>query len=628
MKRIFSNNYFRSVLVLLLAFACTEEYNHPSEKNIPLAANIEVDIVVDQEINQVTFKLKNPGSYPVWIFEQENKPTEYSTRNNLTKIYAKAGTYSVEIKIGNANGLSDGSITRTFNIENSMVNFDVYVGMLAGSGTKNWSIASTETAHLGCGPSGTIGTEWWSAPPDAKAACGVYDDVLTFGNDYSYIYNPGGGGTVYVNKDVTVPLLGPHNGNTCDGDDYTAPVSEQTTTYSFVTEGEDVYVQFPEGTLFPYIANNDAYNTPKYKLVGISSSRIELVIDNGDIAWHYILTAGKGPGGYDPNNDCNKWKTATINTWFWYAPGWNQIADPGFEADGNSYRITFPEATFEQWQAQMAFLTNISTEASKKYDFSAIINSNKAHGNVTLKLVHESDDGVFYFEEGITLKANEDYTFIKTGMDGMDLNNIRLFLDFGGNEANTIVNISRIVLKENSCDDGTVIEEPEEPDDTNWLPNSDCNEWKNVTYANHFFYAPGWAAIYEGPSYSGFNAGANTYTISYPTATTDQWQNQVHFRTNNIATTADKTYDFRVILNSTKNITGVTIKLTKVGDDATFFFTNRVNLTAFEDYTFKMPDMPGKDIDNIALVFDFGGNPDNTEVTISSIILKESTCND
>ncbi|MBX2966571.1 MAG: hypothetical protein KF845_10525 [Cyclobacteriaceae bacterium] len=625
MKRIFSNTYFLSVLMLFVAVSCMEEYNRPSEKDVPLAANIDVDIVVDQEINQVTFNLKNKSSYPVWIFEEPNR-TEYSTINGLTKIYAVAGTYTVEIKIGNTNGVSDGSITRTFTINNSMVNFDLYVGMLAGSGTKNWSIARTEAAHLACGPSGTIGTEWWSAAPDEKANEGVYDDLLTFGNDYSYTYNPGSGGTVYVNKDVTVPLLAPHN--THDGNDFMAPVSEQNTTYSIVAEGNDVFVVFPAGTLFPYIANDDAYNTPKYKLAGISSSRIVLVIDNGGIAWHYILTAGKGPGGYDPNNDCNKWKTATFNTWFWYAPGWNQIADPGFEADGNSYRITLPEATFEQWQAQMAFLTNMSTEASKKYDFSAIINSNKAHGNVTVKLVHESDDGVFYFEEGITLKANEDYTFIKTGMDGMDIQNLRLFLDFGGNEANTIVTVSRIVLKENSCDDGTVIEEPEEPDNVNWLPNSDCNLWKNVDFVNHFYYAPGWSPIYEGPAYSGFTGNTNSYTISYPTATSDQWQNQVHFRTTNIATTVDKSYDFRCILNSTKNINGVTIKLTKVGDDATAFFTRRVNIIAFEDHVFKMPNMEGLDIDNISLVFDFGGNPDNTEVTISSIILKESTCND
>jgi hypothetical protein len=38
--------------------------------------------------------------------------------------------------------------------------------------------------------------------------------------------------------------------------------------------------------------------------------------------------------------------------------------------------------------------------------------------------------------------------------------------------------------------------------------------------------------------------------------------------------------------------------------------------------------MEGIDADQINLVFDFGGNPANTEVTVSEIILKESSCNE
>lgn len=617
MKRIYSNSYLGILLALLLAFSCSEDFNYPSEDGIPMATDIDVEIIVDQEINQVTFNLKNPSSYPVWIFEEPSKKV-YSTVNGLTKIYNIAGTYTVEVKIGNSNGISDGSVLKTFTINNSIVDFDRFIALIAGSDNKKWSIAKAEEGHLACGPSGTVGTEWYKAAPGEKEAQGLYDDVLTFDTDMSYIYNPGAGGTLYANKDVTVFPDNPHNGA-----DFMAAVDEQTTTYEFIGEGNDVFLKFPAQTLFPYIANDDAYNTPKYKLIGITSTRMELVIDNGAIAWHYILVSGNaaGPGGYDPDNDCNLWKDATFTTGFWYAPDWAQIADPDLVANGNSYTVTLPTATSLQWQAQMFFKTNMATVASKKYDFSVVLNSSKAHGHVTIKLVHETDDGNYYFEEGIALDANEDYVFIKTGMDGKDLNNIRLFFDFGGNEANTVVNISRVVLKENSCDDGTVIDEP--VDNVNWLPNSDCNLWKTATFTNFFFYAPLWAQIAD----PAMTTNGNSYTLTFPTATTDQWQNQVHFRTTGLATSAGKTYDFRVILNSSKDINGVTIKLTKVGEDATFFFTNRVNLKAFEDFTFKMPAMEGKDIDNISLVFDFGGNPDNTEVTISSIILKESTCN-
>ena len=34
------------------------------------------------------------------------------------------------------------------------------------------------------------------------------------------------------------------------------------------------------------------------------------------------------------------------------------------------------------------------------------------------------------------------------------------------------------------------------------------------------------------------------------------------------------------------------------------------------------------DMNNVDFVLDFGSNPDNTEVTVSNIILKESSCNE
>lgn len=623
MKNIYG--YIRVTLLMAaiafcLAGCSPDGFTSPNEAGIPLAADIDVNITVDQEINQVTFTLNNKAAYPVWIFEEQSKIT-YSTVNGLTKIYSTAGTYTVEIKIGNANGISDGSIIKTFTIDNSMVDFDKYITFFAGTESKTWSIAASEPAHLACGESGTDGTGWWSASPNEKAAWGLYDDILTFTTGMDYTYNPGVGGTVYVNAGCSV--FSEYNTN--DGNDFMAAVSEQVTTYDFVAEGNDIYLTFPAHTLFPYIANDDIYNTPKYKLAGISPTKIELISDNGSIAWHYILTSGEEtkPGGYDPDNDCNMWKTATFTNEFYYAPGWSQIDDPGFADNGNSYQITLPEATSDQWQAQVKFLTDLSTNAATNYDFSTIFNSTKDHNNVTVKLVKTGDDGVYYFQESISLKAYQDYTFIQTDMAGIDMEKVSLVLDFGGNAAETVVTVSRVVLKEHSCDDGTVIEEPEE-DDVNWLPDSDCNMWKSVSYTNFFYYAPGWNQIADPD----FVADGNSYKITLSEETFAQWQAQVHFKTENIATSAANKYDFRCILNSNKDIRSVTVKLTKVDDDNTFFFTKNIDLTAYEDYVFKMPAMDGIDIDKINLVFDFGGNPANAEVTISSIILKESECNE
>ena len=180
----------------------------------------------------------------------------------------------------------------------------------------------------------------------------------------------------------------------------------------------------------------------------------------------------------------------------------------------------------------------------------------------------------------------------------------------GEKPENTEVIISDIILQEQGS--GKV----------SWNADSDCNIWKTSTDNNTFYDAPSWAQIAD-PTVS---VNGNSYTIDLSSATTDQWQAQVHFHTNMTSNSAT-TYDFHCIINSTQDVSGITVKLTKEGDDNTFYFAERVKVEAYSDYVFEMTGMPGIDMDDINLVFDFGSNPDNTEVTISKVIFKESNCN-
>lgn len=69
-----------------------------------------------------------------------------------------------------------------------------------------------------------------------------------------------------------------------------------------------------------------------------------------------------------PNNPGNNDNPAH-NPAFWYAPGWNMIDAPRCVLSKGAYTITLPEATTDQWQAQMAINTGLSISASKHYDF-------------------------------------------------------------------------------------------------------------------------------------------------------------------------------------------------------------------------------------------------------------------
>ena len=134
---------------------------------------------------------------------------------------------------------------------------------------------------------------------------------------------------------------------------------------------------------------------------------------------------------------------------YYYAPGWSPIDNPGFEENGtNDYTITLPVATTDQWQAQVAFKTDMTTSADKNYDFYVVLNSTMDHPGVTIKLVLDGDDNTFYFADRHALTAYEDFVYKVPNMTGIDMSKINLFFDFGGCAENTVVNIKDIILQE------------------------------------------------------------------------------------------------------------------------------------------------------------------------------------
>ena len=154
--------------------------------------------------------------------------------------------------------------------------------------------------------------------------------------------------------------------------------------------------------------------------------------------------------------------------------------------------------------------------------------------------------------------------------------------------------------------------------------DSEYNLWKSATVDDPtFYYAPGWNKI-DDPAYS---LSGTAYTVTLPTATSDTWQAQMMMKTN-ISANAATNYDFSVILTSTKDHPGVTVKLTDVASDDSFFFQEKIELEANQPKCFWMSDMPGIDMAAIKLVFDFGKNVADTEVRIEDIVLKDHANDD
>ena len=641
MKHIFRYLGVTLLLAGIISACSPEKITHPSEAGIPSATQIEPVISVDQEINQVTFALPagTKGLIPVWLFQDKTGDwTQYSAQNGLKKIFTTAGDYSVRMHLMNSNGMSPDFVQKTFHIDNTIMNFDKYNTMLTGGSQKEWRIDNSVAGHMGCGPSGTSGTEWWSANPDDKKDWGVYDNRMTFvleGNVYQF--DPGAAGTIYVNTGISSEPYGSHNTN--DGNDYLYPVEAQTAEWSWEVDGEDLYLILPANTYWPYYANVDFIANPRFKVESISTKSADLVIDNGEIAWHFTITSGAAEvkfNGFNYNHEANLWKPVDAegahSYSFFYAPGWTQIADPEVSCAGGKYTFSLPSATSEQWQAQCFIIptTDLPLSAATNYDFSCILNSSTDIKKVTLKLTDTTNDGNFLFTENVNLTAFEDYVFYLSDLPGIDAAAVKMVFDFGGNPDNTEISVSNIVLKDHAIDDGTVL--PSVPEDPVAGPeeykyDSEANLWKaaDAAHSYSFFYAPSWSQI---PNPEVENNG-NEYLLKLPSATFAQWQAQFFIIPDNpVALESSKSYDFSVVLNSTTDIRAVTLKLTDVSSDDNFLFTENVNLSAFEDYIFDLSDLPGIDAAAVKMVFDFGGNPDNTEVTIKRIVLKDHAIDD
>ena len=641
MKHIFRYLGVTLLLAGIISACSPEKITHPSEAGIPSATQIEPVISVDQEINQVTFALPagTKGLIPVWLFQDKTGDwTQYSAQNGLKKIFTTAGDYSVRMHLMNSNGMSPDFVQKTFHIDNTIMNFDKYNTMLTGGSQKEWRIDNSVAGHMGCGPSGTSGTEWWSANPDDKKDWGVYDNRMTFvleGNVYQF--DPGAAGTIYVNTGISSEPYGSHNTN--DGNDYLYPVEAQTAEWSWEVDGEDLYLILPANTYWPYYANVDFIANPRFKVESISTKSADLVIDNGEIAWHFTITSGAAEvkfNGFNYNHEANLWKPVDAegahSYSFFYAPGWTQIADPEVSCAGGKYTFSLPSATSEQWQAQCFIIptTDLPLSAATNYDFSCILNSSTDIKKVTLKLTDTTNDGNFLFTENVNLTAFEDYVFYLSDLPGIDAAAVKMVFDFGGNPDNTEVSVSNIVLKDHAIDDGTVL--PSVPEDPVAGPeeykyDSEANLWKaaDAAHSYSFYYAPSWSQL---PNPEVENNG-NEYLLKLPSATFAQWQAQFHIIPDSpVALESSKSYDFSVVLNSTTDIRAVTLKLTDTSSDDNFLFTENVNLSAFEDYIFDLSDLPGIDAAAVKMVFDFGGNPDNTEVTIKRIVLKDHAIDD
>ena len=147
-------NLFKYTLGILFAgltmTACSpDEFEGADPNGIPTVSGIDYQMTVDQETNQMVASYSPAaGTYPIWILNG----TQYSTLQEVGYNNPEAGTYTVELRLGNRNGISQTGIKKEFTFNETKVDYTADFRRLCN---KEWRFANREVAHLACGPAGT-----------------------------------------------------------------------------------------------------------------------------------------------------------------------------------------------------------------------------------------------------------------------------------------------------------------------------------------------------------------------------------------------------------------------------------------------------------------------------------------
>ena len=519
--------------------------------------------------------------------------------------------------------------------------------LLAGTSAegKVWVMDSAYKGHLGCGESAANAAGWWSAGPEEKAGTGLYDDEITFYPGGKYVYSSGADGLMYINWGVTA--IGPNPGVEPDID-IEWPLTEST--YEF--DGETITLA--ANTPMVYVPSDYVWENPVFHVTALTETSMTVVAENPGCYWQMIFKARdiKGPAG-PTLNDVELPAEISVSQGEVLALGNINVddiwVDPDFfEANGNmltfkavdgDYKFTYDAGAkwikvVPMYNGEKATYDNgkalwIIGDGGGKPTTDQLIGWNTGDAPLPCAQISENTYQITLAmkAEGGSVKVfgqadwGREWTKDKYGTvtdNG--------FFHIPGDDGNihTITGTQAGYYTFTFVDNGGILDMTvDKVRQTVWDPaDATWNKWLNKNLLSmSYYYAPGWSQIAD----PGFADNGDNYVITLPEATADQWQAQVAFHTD-MTSSADKTYDFQVVLNSTLDHPGVTIKLVLSGggdNDNIYYFADRHPLTAYEDYVYRMENMPGIDMDKISLFFDFGGNAAGTEVTVSNVLFQE-----
>ena len=614
------------------------------------------DFLVDIPAYETTYTIENnwndAGVEEIWLVLPEQKnlsyiPNDFIYNDPRFLVLESKAKKSLKLAANNApNG--EGTISWLYDFVPA-VKVATPEELLAGTDGKGkaWVMDADSQGHLGCGPAVENPTEWWSAKPYEKDGFGMYDDVVTFFPDGKYVYDSGADGKMYINWGVTV--IGPNPGNEPDIDIDQADVEA---TYTF--DGETITLA--AGTPMVYLPSDNMYNNPVYKVTELTETRLVVVAMNEGCYWQMIFKARdiKGPsqsiGGVAVEGgkvELSLTKGQTIELVGieqtavdidWFKGSGNSLTFLGPDGD---YRILVQEGFLKViplTDGETAVFPNaiwvIGTGAGKPQGKEPGWNTGESADIPLLKVADKTYKVTLYM-------TSPNFKFFEQPNWGDDNTGERVWLKnryaaINGNGYLDIPNADGNFAAGTAFEEGWYTITCVDTDGTGalevtvdkmkqtvWDAAADSNLWLTANLNNMDFYfatGEGWSPI-DPAKYS---ADGNHYYLTFPEALGAlQWQAQVKYKTLGFSTSADKTYDFQVKILSSEDHPSITIKLVKEGDDNTYYCTERHAVKADEEFVYRLDNVAGIDMEDVQLVFDFGGGVGGSTLEYYDIIFQE-----
>ena len=270
--------------------------------------------------------------------------------------YPVPGEYTITMTIKTNAGSTSISKTHTTTATDYSLFDDPMIIALSGGvddlDGKAWVLDSLTQGHLGVGPAGSVGLEWWSAAPLAKQLVGVlYDDRMTFKLvGFDFIYENHGESYVKDYRSDNPAYSNPEERDT----DYKVEFNPAEASWSLTeVDGKWMLTLSPTTTpVFP-IFDVGAVNN-EYEVLTLEENKLELVAIGGDgNAWHYKFI----PDGYIPPQielEASVNETAELNT---YEAFVNVTNLPAGESV-NSLTVDFGEGTVVETSDVNEVITN------------------------------------------------------------------------------------------------------------------------------------------------------------------------------------------------------------------------------------------------------------------------------